>query len=75
MTPRSILKRSALITLSLILLLPPFESALGQWSAPDELRAAMDVLNDEQTEFVTSGDVLKFIPERQLEQTVEDGSD
>ena len=67
MTPRRILAHCTLVTISFALLLATSESALGQWSAPDELRAAMDVLNDEQTEFLTSGDVLKFIPERQLE--------
>jgi len=67
MNPRRAPTYCAAVTISLALLLPPFESALAQWSAPDELRAAMDVLNDEQTGFVTSGDILKFIPERQLE--------
>ena len=57
----------ALGTLLVTLLLSPIESALGQWSIPDELRAAMSVLNDEQTGFITSGDVLQFIPQRQLE--------
>ena len=64
---RGILTHFALLTLSLGLLLPPFESALGQWSVPDELRAQVSVLNDEQIEFITSGAVLDFIPERQLE--------
>ncbi len=64
---RGILTHYALLTLSLALLLSPFESALGQWSVPDELRAQVSVLNDEQIEFITSGAVLDFIPERQLE--------
>jgi agmatinase len=67
MNLRGILTHFALLTLSLALLLPPFESALGQWSVPDELRAQVSVLNDEQIEFITSGAVLDFIPERQLE--------
>jgi len=66
MTSHDILTRCASITLFLALLLPPFDSALGQWSVPDELRAQVSVLNDEQTEFITSGAVLEFIPERQL---------
>ena len=66
MNPRSIFSHCALVALSLAVLLP-FEYALGQWSVPNELRTAMSVLNDEQTEFITSGAVLKFIPERQLE--------
>ncbi len=67
MNLRGIPTHFALLTLSLALLLSPFESALGQWSVPDELRAQVSVLNDEQIEFVTSGAVLDFIPERQLE--------
>ena len=67
MNRRGILTHCALVTLSLALLLPPFESALGQWSIPDELRAQVSVLNDEQIEFITSGAVLEFIPQRQLE--------
>jgi len=59
--------RFSLITLLVALLLSPIEYALGQWSIPDELRAAASVLNAAQTEFITSGDVLEFIPERQLE--------
>lgn len=58
--------RCALVTFFLTLLLQ-FESAFGQWSIPDELRAQASVLNDEQTEFITSGAILEFIPERQLE--------
>lgn len=67
MKPRSIFAHCPLVAISLALLLSPFASALGQLSIPDELRAAMSVLDEEQTEFITSGDVLKFIPERQLE--------
>jgi len=67
MNLRGILTHYALLALSVALLLPPFESALGQWSVPDELRAQVSVLNDEQIEFITSGAVLDFIPERQLE--------
>ncbi len=59
--------RYALVTLFVTLLLSPIENALGQWPIPEELRDAVSVLNDEQTEFITSGDVLEFIPERQLE--------
>jgi len=59
--------RCALATLVLALLLPPFESALAEWSVPDELQTQVNTLNDEQIEFITSGAVLKFIPERQLQ--------
>ena len=71
MTPRSILVHCALLSIFYSLLLYPYESALGQWSVPDELRAAMDTLNEEQTEFITSGTVFNFIPERQLEHELE----
>ena len=42
-------------------------NALGQWSIPEELQEQASVLNDEQTEFITSRAFLEFIPERQLE--------
>lgn len=58
--------RCALVTFFLTLLLQ-FESAFGQWSIPGELRAQASILNDEQTGFITSGAILEFIPERQLE--------
>ena len=66
MTSQSILTRWVLVTLSLLLLLPPFGNARGQWSIPDELRSQASALNDEQRDFITSGAVLDFIPERQL---------
>ena len=59
--------RCVLATLFLALLLPPFESALGQWSIPEELQAQVNALNDEQIEFITSGAALKFLPQQQLE--------
>lgn len=43
------------------------ESALGQWSIPEELQAQASALNNDQREFVTSGAILDFIPQRQLE--------
>ena len=67
MNPPGILLRCAVATFLLALLLPPFESALAEWSVPDELQTQVNTLNDEQIEFITSGAVLKFIPERQLE--------
>jgi len=60
-------KRFALISVFATLLLSPFEIANAQWSVPDELQAAASVLNDEQTTFISSGEALKFVPERQLE--------
>lgn len=59
--------RFVLFTCVAILVLAPFESAFAEWSIPGELQAAASVLNDEQTTFITSGEALKFVPERQLE--------
>ncbi len=42
-------------------------SARGQWSIPEQLQAQASVLNEEQLEFITSGAIFDFIPERQLE--------
>lgn len=41
--------------------------ASAQWPVPPELQAAVDGLDEAQAEFITSGDILGFIPERQLE--------
>ncbi len=59
--------RCALAVLLTALLLPPFESAHGQWNVPSELLERVSTLSDEQVEFITSGAALKFIPEQQLE--------
>lgn len=67
MNTRGIRPRCARLVLVLALLLPPFESVFGQWTVPDELRAAVSALNEEQAEFITSGAAIEFMPERQLE--------
>ena len=67
MISRRFLTHRALLTICSALLLLSVESALGQWSIPDELQAQASVLNDEQIEFITSGAIIKYIPERQLE--------
>ncbi len=67
MNAPGILMRCALATLFLALLMPFLESAHAQWTVPNELRAQLSTLNDEQIEFITSGSILKFIPQRQLE--------
>lgn len=54
------------ITLLLALLCPAFQSAFADWTVPDELQPQFSVLTAEQARFVTSGEVLKIIPERQL---------
>lgn len=50
----------------LALLFPAAQSACADWSIPDELQTQASVLNDAQTQFITSGEILKIIPERQL---------
>lgn len=45
----------------------PTGHALGEWAVPDALRDRVDSLDAGQRDFVTSGRVLEFIPERQLE--------
>ena len=41
--------------------------ASAQWAPPPQLRAQVEALDAAQAEFITSGDVLAFIPERQLQ--------
>ena len=54
------------ITLLLVLLCPAFQSASADYTVPDELRSQFSALTDEQSRFVTSGEIFKVIPERQL---------
>jgi len=61
------LSRSALLAIVVALSLSAPEESRAQWSVPDELSEAVGTLTDEQTAFVTSGDILNYIPERQLE--------
>ena len=67
MNAPGILMRCALATLLLASLMPFLQSAHAQWAVPNELRAQVNTLSDEQIEFITSGSILKFIPQRQLE--------
>ena len=46
------------------------EFALAQWTPPEALRAAVASLDTQQTEFLQSGQVLKFVSRRQLEHEV-----
>ncbi|MDH5344118.1 MAG: arginase family protein [Gammaproteobacteria bacterium] len=59
--------RSGLLALITVLLPFTTEVVLGQWPVPEELRAAFSALNEEQAAFIASGEILEFIPERQLE--------
>ena len=67
MTLRRFVSNRTLPAICSALLLLAAESATGQWSIPEELQAQASALNDDQREFVTSGAILDFIPERQLE--------
>jgi agmatinase len=42
-------------------------SARAEWDVPGTLQPAVDSLAAPQAEFITSGSILEFIPERQLE--------
>jgi len=66
MKSHSIQTRFALFAL-LLAFMWPMRSAFSQWSVPDDLTQQMSVLTGEQTEFITSGTILEFIPARQLE--------
>ena len=66
MVSRHFLTHRTLLAISLALLLLFVGCALGQPSIPDELPAQASLLNDEQIAFITSGAILKYIPERQL---------
>ncbi len=67
MTSRPVVSNRILPAFYWVLLLLTAESALGQWSIPEELQAQASALNDDQMAFVTSGAILDYIPERQLE--------
>jgi arginase family enzyme len=66
MNPPGIASRLSFVTLVVTLLLVPVGSVVAQWAVPDALQEAVDALDTGQAEFITSGDVLDFIPERQL---------
>ena len=54
------------IALLLALLFPVAQNVAAEWSVPVELQTKVGALSDEQTQFITSGEILKIIPERQL---------
>jgi arginase family enzyme len=54
------------VILLLALLSSIVQVAHAGWPIPDELQTQASVLSDEQTQFITSGAILKIIPERQL---------
>lgn len=63
MTIRERLTRRVAVALLFALML---SVAQAQWSVPDALQSQVSELNDEQRDFITSGAILKIIPERQL---------
>ena len=66
MMTRAVLMHCTKVALLSALLLPAAQSVHAEWSVPDELQTQVSALNDEQTEFITSGAILDIIPERQL---------
>ena len=64
----SILMCSAVIVFLFALL--PVDGAHAQWNVPNELSAKVAALNDDQSAFIRSGAILKFIPEQQLEHEI-----
>lgn len=66
MTTRALSMHFAKVILLLVLLLPVMQSAHSLWAVPKDLHSQLSTLSDKQTQFITSGAVLKIIPERQL---------
>jgi agmatinase len=58
---------AALVLLAAMLLSLQPGAASGEWSVPEQLRAALNTLNEDQAAFITSGAILDFVPEAQLE--------
>ena len=75
MISRRFLAHRTLLTISSTLLLLSVGSVLGQQSMPGELQAQASALSlaqasmltDDQIEFITSGAILEYMPDRQLE--------
>lgn len=51
----------------LALLVFPVAWALADWSVPEQFGDKIDALSEEQRTFITSGEAIKIVPERQLE--------
>lgn len=67
MSIRILISHLVSITLFVALLLAASDRAFGQWAVPEDFATAVAALTDEQQQFITSGAVLDYIPERQLE--------
>lgn len=67
MNSQKSLNYRVLAILILALLSSPFNTALAEWQIPPELQPQASALSDQQLEFITSGAVFDYMPERQLE--------
>lgn len=67
MSDRKSLNRFLLIVLLLAASLILLNPALAQWQVPPELQSQASELSEQQLEFITSGAVFEYMPERQLE--------
>jgi len=62
-----LLKRSAAALLLLCLATPP---GFAEWPVPTALEGRIAALSEQQQAFLTSGKVLEFIPQQQLEHEI-----
>lgn len=67
MNYRAVLNPPGLVALFLIVLFSLVETALAEWKIPPGLQERASALNDQQLEFITSGAVFEYMPERQFE--------
>jgi len=56
-----------LALLVFLLLLPLASAQASEWRLPEEHQPRVDALDVDQQAFITSGDILRFLPPRQLE--------
>jgi agmatinase len=67
MSSQKSLNHPVLKILILAILSSPLKTVLAEWQIPPELQPQASALNDRQLEFITSGAVFDYMPERQLE--------
>ena len=65
------LRNSAILVILCLFWLLPIPDLMAQWSVPKKLQTQVNNLTSEQRTFVTSGEILNFIPERQLKHELE----
>ena len=66
MNSQKSLNHYVLTVLILALLSSPFSTVLAEWQIPPELKPQASALNEQQLEFITSGAVFEYMPERQF---------